>query len=51
MPFTLPVAGLLWGVLALIFGIVVILFPRILNYVVGAYLIIAGILAIIAYIK
>ena len=50
MPFTLPIAGLLWGILALIFGIVVIIFPKVLNYVVGTYLIIAGLLAVIAFI-
>ena len=41
------VTGLVMGVIALIFGIVVMIFPRILNYLVGAFLIIAGIIAII----
>ena len=39
--------GLVMGVIALIFGIVVMIFPRILNYLVGAFFIIAGIIAII----
>jgi len=30
------------GILSLVFGIVVMIFPRILNYLIGAYLIIVG---------
>ena len=40
------IAGLAMGVLALIFGIVVMIFPKILNYLVGIFLIIAGGIAI-----
>ncbi len=40
------VTGLVMGVIALIFGIVVLIFPKILNYLVGAFLIIAGAIAI-----
>lgn len=36
--FTLP------GILALIAGIVVLLFPKILNYVIGIYLIVIGLI-------
>lgn len=36
--FTLP------GILALVAGIVVLLFPRILNYVIGIYLIVIGLI-------
>ncbi len=37
---------LLIGILSLIFGIVVMIFPRILNYLVGVYLIIVGLITI-----
>jgi uncharacterized membrane protein HdeD (DUF308 family) len=36
------------GILAIIIGIVVLIFPKSLNYAVALYLIIAGILQIIA---
>ena len=39
--------GLLWGVLTLIFGLLVIAFPNLLRYTVGFYLIIVGLWAII----
>ncbi len=34
------------GVITVLFGIIVMIFPKILNYLIGAYLIIIGILAI-----
>jgi len=40
-------AQLIGGVLALIFGIVVLLFPKIVNYLIAFYLIIIGILGIV----
>jgi uncharacterized membrane protein HdeD (DUF308 family) len=46
---TLPtISGLLMGILAIIFGVIVMIFPKILNYLVGIWLIIFGILAVIA---
>ena len=36
------VSGLLMGIVTLIFGIVVMIFPRILNYLIGIWLIIMG---------
>ncbi|MBW3561920.1 MAG: DUF3096 domain-containing protein [Actinobacteria bacterium] len=36
----------LTGILALVAGIVVLLFPKILNYVVGIYLIVVGLVDI-----
>ena len=36
----------LTGILALVAGIVVLLFPKILNYVVGIYLIVVGLIDI-----
>jgi len=40
-------AGLIGGALAIIFGVVVIIKPKILAWLVGIYLIVMGILAII----
>jgi len=44
-----PVLGLWMGIASLIFGVIVMIFPKILNYLVGIYLIIIGIMAIIGY--
>jgi uncharacterized membrane protein HdeD (DUF308 family) len=41
--------GLAGGIITLIFGIVVMVFPKILNYLVGIWLIIIGVVALIAY--
>ena len=46
---TWPALGLWMGIASLIFGIIVMIFPKILNYLVGIYLIIIGIMALIAY--
>jgi uncharacterized membrane protein HdeD (DUF308 family) len=46
---TFPTLGLWMGIASLIFGVIVIFFPKILNYLVGIYLIIIGIMALIAY--
>ena len=48
---TLTVLGLWMGIESLIFGIIVMIFPKILNYLVGIYLIIIGIMAIIGYLN
>jgi len=40
--------GLWAGIVSLIFGIIVMMFPKILNYLIGIYLIIIGILGIIS---
>ena len=42
-------AGLFVGIISLVAGIIVMVFPKILNYLVGIYLIIVGIIALIAY--
>ena len=46
---TFPALGLWMGIASLIFGVIVMVFPRILNYLVGIYLIIIGIMALIGY--
>ncbi len=39
---------LIWGIVSLIAGIAILIVPRILNYIVAGYLIIVGILQIVA---
>ncbi len=39
------------GIASLIFGVIVMIFPKILNYLVGIYLIIIGVMAIIGYLN
>jgi len=39
--------GLLWGIVTLIFGLLIIVYPNLLRYTVGIYLIVAGLWAII----
>ncbi len=46
---TFPALGLLMGIASLVFGVIVMMFPKILNYLIGIYLIIVGIMALIAY--
>jgi uncharacterized membrane protein HdeD (DUF308 family) len=50
MPF-ITISGLVAGILAVLAGIVVIIWPRIIAYIVGIYFIIAGIIAIIAAVQ
>ena len=51
MPGFLSVAnlGLIGGIISLIFCIIVMIFPKILNYLVGIWLILLGVLALIMY--
>ena len=46
---TFPALGLWMGIASLVFGVIVMAFPKILNYLIGIYLIIIGIMALIAY--
>ncbi len=50
MPFP-NVTGLIAGILAIVGGIVVMVWPRILAYIIGVYLIIVGIFAVIAALR
>lgn len=47
--FTASTLGLWMGIVSLICGIIVMIFPRILNYLIGIYLIITGVLALVAH--
>lgn len=46
--FTNPLA---FSILTIIVGLLIIIFPRILNYAVGIYLLIVGILGLISHYK
>jgi uncharacterized membrane protein HdeD (DUF308 family) len=46
---TFPTLGLWMAIASIIFGVIVMVFPKILNYLIGIYLIIVGIMALIAY--
>jgi hypothetical protein len=49
MPFTLhPLA---YPIISLIFGILILIFPKVLNYIVAIYLILIGIMGLIGYFK
>ena len=41
-------AGLVFGIASLVFGVIILVFPKILNYLIGIYLIIVGLIAILA---
>jgi hypothetical protein len=45
----LPTIGLWMGIASLVFGVIVMIFPKVLNYIIGIYLIVIGIMALIAY--
>ena len=43
MPFELSVSGLVLAIIAIVFGIIVIVKPQVLAYLIGAYLIFIGV--------
>jgi uncharacterized membrane protein HdeD (DUF308 family) len=45
------ISGLIGGILAIFAGIIIIVWPRIIAYIIGFYFIIVGILAIISALK
>jgi len=45
----LPRLTVIGGIIALIFGIVIMIFPKILNYLVGIFLILCGVAALILH--
>ena len=45
--FDLAVGGIIGGIISIIFGIVIIVWPRIIAYVIGGWLIVVGVLAIL----
>jgi uncharacterized membrane protein HdeD (DUF308 family) len=47
----LPITGFVAGILSILAGIAVVVWPRILPYVVGIYLIVVGVVAVIAALR
>jgi len=45
------ISGLVAGILSIVVGIVVIVWPRIIAYIVGGYLVIVGIIAVVAALR
>ena len=43
----IPASGLITGIITLAAGVIVLIWPKVLNYIVGIYLIIVGIMAIV----
>ena len=44
----LSIGGLIAGIIAVVFGIVILVWPKILAYLIAIYLIIVGVIAIVA---
>ena len=42
------ISGMLAGIISIVVGVIVIVWPRIIAYVIGAWLIIVGIIAVVA---
>ena len=50
--FEVSSAWFFWGaLLSLVTGILILVFPRILNYIVALYLIVAGVIGLIPYLQ
>lgn len=47
MAITLPESGLLMAILAIVFGIVILVWPRVLAYLIAIYLLIIGIVYLV----
>lgn len=45
--FDLAVGGIIGGIISILFGIIIIVWPRLIAYLIGAWLIIIGVLAIL----
>ena len=45
--FDLAIGGVIGGIISILVGIVIIVWPRIIAYVIGGWLIIVGVLAIL----
>jgi len=47
----LPIGGLVAGIISIAAGVVVLIWPKILAYIIGIYLIIVGLVAVIAVLR
>ena len=45
--FDLAIVGVIGGIISILVGIVIIVWPRIIAYVIGGWLIVVGVLAIL----
>ncbi len=43
----MEVSGLMMGIITVAFGVIIMVFPKIINYLIGIYLIIVGALSIL----
>ncbi len=48
---TIAVSGLAAGIISVVVGVLVLVWPRIIAYVIGVYLIIIGVIAIVAAVR
>ena len=46
--FDISIGGLIGGIISIVVGIVIILWPRVIAYVIGGWLIVVGVLAVLA---
>jgi uncharacterized membrane protein HdeD (DUF308 family) len=46
--FDLEVGGIIGGIISILVGIVIIVWPRLIAYLIGGWLIVIGVLAILA---
>ena len=46
-----PIGGLIAGIISIIAGIVVLVWPKVLAYIIGIYLIIVGLIAVVAVLR
>lgn len=47
----LSTGGLVVGIISLIVGIIIIIWPRIIAYIIGTYLVVVGIIAIVTVLR
>jgi len=47
----IEISGLIAGIIAVVVGIIIIIWPRVIAYILGIYLIIVGVLAVIAALR
>jgi uncharacterized membrane protein HdeD (DUF308 family) len=45
------ISGLVAGIISIVVGIVVIVWPRIIAYIIGTYLVIVGVIAVVAALR
>jgi hypothetical protein len=47
----LEISGLVGGIMSIVVGVLVIIWPRMIAFVIGAYLVIIGIIAVVAALR